>query len=153
MRVLKNGALDPFTLARVCRIQMRAERTKVALRARHADGPEDYLNARQPRLVRGAYPHEYEPPVPVAVRRLALRANHLARKFQARRRAHRPTGHPRGPRRDDQAIAREVRWYESDYLMSRIEAMRSLAGAIAAAERIEVKSAMARVRRALRRPD
>jgi len=135
MRVLKNGTVDPFSLVRERRVRARAEFLKAGWAPRYR------LRTKSP---------EYDNPIPVAVRRMALRADHLVR-AQSQQRKHRSTGRPRGPRRDDQAIAREVRWYESDYLMSRIDAMKLLAGALASAERIEVKSAMARVRRALRK--
>jgi hypothetical protein len=131
------------------RIRLRAARTKALLKTLHANGPDGYLSARQTPLPAGAQSREWEPPLPVAVRRSALRANHHVRGFQSSRRAHRPTGRPQGPHIDDTCIAREVLWYQREYQMEELEARRLLAAAIADAEGIELKSALARVRRAL----
>ena len=149
MQGLGNDALDPFALARLRRIRARAEKTKAQLQAHQEEGADEFLSANTCHDSQRVYRPEYDPPLPIAVRRLALRANHKIRSIQRRR--HQRTGRTPGPRRDDQGVAREVLWYERDYGMSRIAAMSLLAEAIAAAESIELKSALARVRRALRK--
>lgn len=142
MRRLESGALDPFA-----QIRARTKKIKAELQARHAAGPPEFLNACPAAAVLMPKSSEFDPPF----RRSVLLADHKVRAVQAGRRRHRSTGLRPGPRRDDRAIAREVRWYERDYLMPRNKAMRLLAHAIAGGEHIEMKSAMARVRRALLR--
>jgi hypothetical protein len=117
-----------------------------------SDAPDDYLSETIKPLPRGyktpdALAH-YENYIPVPVRRAALRANHRVRALTAKRK-HRTTGKPKGPHVDDTDLARHVYRLIQEYCLSRIEAERRLARALASAEHITEKAAWARVRRAM----
>jgi len=91
----------------------------------------------------------YENFIPLAVRRAALRANHLVRGNASAQRKHRATGGRKGPHIDDTELARHVYRRVREYLLSQIEAERELADALASAECIDKKSARVRIRKAL----
>jgi hypothetical protein len=131
------------------------ELLKAMLQARRVDAPDEYLGEKATPLPAGyktpkALAH-YENYIPVAVRRAALRANHRVRGITSASRKHRATGGRKGPRIDDTDLGRHVFRLVQEYLLSRIEAERELAGALVSAEGVDNKSARARMRRALRR--
>jgi hypothetical protein len=94
---------------------------------------------------------QYENYIPVAVRQQGLRANYLVRAFRQKTRPHRRTGKRKGPQLDDSALARDYRRLIADYHLKPTEAQRRLAQAIHDAEGIELKSALGRMRKAIRR--
>jgi hypothetical protein len=132
--------------------RIRAELLKTELRARHAMAPDGYLSANPTPLSPGTKtPDElanYENYIPTAVRKAALRANHKVRGF--RKRKHRKTGRRRGPQIDDSELAQYCLRLMDEYRLTRIQAEREVADALAEAQSIELKSARARVRRAMR---
>lgn len=131
----------------------RREQLKAELQARHDEALDEYLSAdplkKPPSQTPPGYEH-FENYIPIAIRRAALVANHKARTVQKTRK-HRATGRSRGPKVDDSALARHVHRLMQDYLLERIDAERELAAVLAYAENIELKTARARIRRAMRK--
>src|SRR5690242_4706801 len=86
------------------------ELLKLQLQADRIGSPDEFLSANQQIPRRAETPagyEQFENYIPIAVRRAALRANHKARSVQKTRK-HRSTGRPRGPKKDDTALARHV---------------------------------------------
>jgi hypothetical protein len=128
---------------------------KAELRAAHDAAPDDYLSNKHTTLPPNAKTPDglahYENYAPTAIWRNILDANYRIRELARKHRRHRATGRPRGPKNDDATLARQVYRLMQDYQVDRAKAERIAANALVWAEPIEPKTAMARVRRAMRK--